>query len=155
MRVGDATIGVLVALLGLVVAWSASSLPNLPNQSYGAATFPVAIGVCLVALGAFMTVTGAMRGGGFTVAAEGWGRSGWSWARLVIVVVLVVAFVMLADKAGFLIVGSALMIGLLLTFRTNILLALIISPVATYVVAWAFGNILRVPLPRGFLNGLW
>ncbi|UOM34177.1 tripartite tricarboxylate transporter TctB family protein [Acuticoccus sp. I52.16.1] len=155
MRVGDAAIGALVALLGLVVAWSAWSLPNLPNQAYGAATFPVTIGVCLIGLGAVMTITGITRGDGFSVAVEGWGRQLSSWLRLLAIVVLVTAFVMLADKLGFLIAGSALMFGLLLTFRANVLVAVVVSPIATYVVAWAFGNLLRVPLPRGILSGWW
>ncbi|WP_226581680.1 tripartite tricarboxylate transporter TctB family protein [Acuticoccus sediminis] len=155
MRVGDAVIGVLIVILGLAVSWSAWSLPNLPNQSYGAATFPVAIGICLMGLGAVMAITGVTRGNGFTLAAEGWGRSPGSWLRLALVVVLIVIFVMVADKLGFLIAGTGLMFALLVTFRTNVFVALLVSPVATYVVAWAFGNLLRVPLPRGLLSSLW
>lgn len=155
MRVGDAAIGVLVVLLGLAVAITAWPMPNLPNQSYGAATFPVAIGTCLIGLGAVMVITGVARGGGFTVALEGWGRAPSSWLRLVALVILIVAFVLTAHAVGFMVAGTLLMFGMLLTFRCGVLPALLIAPVATYAVAWAFGNILRVPLPRGILSSLW
>lgn len=155
MRAGDGVIGALAVCLGLALTLGGWSLPNLPNQSYGAATFPTAIGIALMALGAVMGLTGAARGGGFTVALEGWGRTPAAWARLGIVVVLVVLYVIFCDALGFLIAGTALVFGLLLTFRTAVLPALLIAPVAAYAVAWSFGNLLRVPLPRGLLSGLW
>lgn len=155
MRLGDTVIGALVALIGAVLAIAAWSLPNLPNQAYGAATFPVAIGVGLVALGAVMAGRGLVGGGGLQVALVGWGRAPGAWLRLAATIALVLVTVVLTDKLGFLVTGTVVLFALLVTFRAPLVVAVPLAPVATYVVAWAFGNLLRVPLPRGVLSGLW
>lgn len=155
MRAGDGVIGALAVCLGLALTLGGWSLPNLPNQSYGAATFPTAIGIALMALGAVMGLSGAARAGAFTVTLEGWGRLPSAWARLAAVLVLVILYVIFCDRLGFLIAGTGLVFGLMLAFRTPVLPALVIAPVAAYAVAWSFGNLLRVPLPRGILSGLW
>lgn len=155
MRLGDTILGALFACVGIVLTLAGWSLPNLPNQSYGAATFPVMIGIGLAALGLVMSVKGLVAGGGLTIALEDWGRSPASWLRLFATVGLVVLYVLYSDELGFVLAGTVFVLALLLIFRAPILLAIVIAPLATLAVAWAFGNILRVPLPRGILSGLW
>lgn len=155
MRLGDAVLGAIFALIGLALTLAGWPLPDLPNQSYGAATFPVSIGIGLAALGAVMVAKGLLAGGGLEVALEGWGRTPLSWVRLLAVIVLVVLYVLYAHDVGFLLAGTALLLALLLLFRAPPLLCVVIAPVATLAVAWGFGNMLRVPLPRGIFSALW
>lgn len=155
MRLGDTIIGVLCAMIGVALTVAGWSLPNLPNQSYGAATFPVIIGTGLAGLGLVMAAKGLLAGGGLGVTLDDWGRSPASWLRLFATVGVVVLYVLYSHDVGFIIAGTALLLAVLLLFRAPLLVSIAVAPVATLVVAWGFGNFLRVPLPRGVLSGLW
>lgn len=155
MRLGDTILGGLFAIVGVVLTLAGWSLPNLPNQSYGAATFPVVIGIGLAALGVVMAIKGIVAGGGLSIALEDWGRVPLSWLRLFATIGLVVLYVLYSHDLGFVLAGTALLLALLVIFRAPLLLSVVIAPLATLAVAWSFGNMLRVPLPRGILSGLW
>ena len=159
MRLSDTLLGLLLLAGGIVLAYVAAGYPNLPNQGYGAATFPFVIGLGLAGLGAVMLAL-ALRDGARRseplVALVEWGRSPASWARLVASVGLVLAYVWLAPTLGFLLAGTGLLLGLLVTFRAPPVTSLLVAPLATLVIAWAFGTLLRVPLPRSqVLAGWW
>lgn len=153
MRISDAALGVLLLLGGMALIAVAWSFPDLPGQDYGASTFPLAIGVGLVALGA-SAAWSAYRGASAEVLRfEGWGRDAGSWLRLGLAVALVLGYILLSPLFGFLLTGGALLLGLLLTFRAPLLASVIVTPVAILVVWWVFNGLLRVPLPTASILG--
>lgn len=159
MRIGDLFIGLLLLAGGAVLALAARAYPNLPNQAYGAATFPFFIGLGLAGLGVLM-VAGGLRANGLRIGApvvfEDWGRSRGSWLRLGAVIGLVLAYVWLSPVAGFLPAAGVLLLGLMLVFRTPLWLAVLVSVPAVFAFAQVFGGLLRVPLPRSaWTVGLW
>lgn len=161
MRLSDLAIAALLLVGGAALCIVAYDYPNLPRQAYGAATFPLAIGAGMIVLAGLLAVSAlrARTAGGARpplVALEGWGRHAGSWARLVLTLALVTTYLALSPLFGFLATGSALLFGLMVTFRTPVLHALIVTPIAIAVISWAFGTLLRVPLPRSSLfPGLW
>lgn len=165
MRLSDLAIAALLLIGGAALAIGAWGYPNLPMQAYGAATFPLAIGFGMIGIGAALALAdlrARARAGAAGAprppfaALEGWGRHPGSWARLALTLGLVVAYLALAPLFGFLLAGGALLLGLMLTFRTPLLHAALVTPLAIAAVSWAFGSLLRVPLPRSSLfAGFW
>jgi hypothetical protein len=66
----DRWVGIALALLGLAVAWSARSFPDVPGQKLGAGFLPMIVGVGLVAcaIGLIARSFRAMRCGGRSAA---------------------------------------------------------------------------------------
>jgi putative tricarboxylic transport membrane protein len=60
----------------------------------------------------------------------------------------------LAEWIGFIPVAFALLMGLFLWFGVRPHNAVIIAALFTAVTFWFFANMLRVPLPRGWLTGI-
>ena len=157
MRLSAHALGLLMLLGGAWLALAARAYPDLPNQAYGAATFPFVVGLAMAGLGVAM-LWGAFREPGRSgpiLTLAGWGRDAGSWMRLTLTVALVAAYVALAPSLGFLLAGGGLLLGLLLVFRVAPLLAIAVTPPAILAVAWAFGTLLRVPLPRSALLAGW
>jgi putative tricarboxylic transport membrane protein len=70
----------------------------------------------------------------------------------VLVVILIVAFIFLTPKLGFIITGTAILAILMMKLQVRPIKSLITSVVLTCFVYFMFATMLRVPLPRGFLG---
>ncbi len=152
MRFSDLTLGLLLVIAGAALSLGSTAYPDLPNQSYGASTFPFAVGLALLLLGAiFLGGVILRREQARAVVFVEWGRSPASWLRLALVLALVTFYVLLSPYLGFRIGAGLMLFGLLVTFRTPILTALIVTVVAVIGIEQVFGGILRVPLPTGSL----
>lgn len=68
----------------------------------------------------------------------------------VLVIILIVAFILLAPKLGFIITGMAILAILMTKLQVRPIRSLITSVVLTCFVYFMFATMLRVPLPRGF-----
>ena len=153
MRINDAIVGALCLVFGLAVVAAAQTFPPMHGQPYGASTFPTLIGAGFAVLGLFLIVTGVgswRETAGVTLTE--WGRSPAAWLRLALMIGLVLAYILFSKDLGFLIAGAAVLFGMLLTFRTHPLTALAVAVAAVIVVQQVFGEVLRVPLPRGLLT---
>ena len=151
MRLTDTAIGLLLLACGIALALAAWSYPDMPGQDYGAATFPLAIGALVAALGLVSAWSGLRNGedgASRVLRLHGWGLVPASWLRLAAVVLLVVGYVLLAPLFGFLLTGGALLFGLLTAFRAPLLLSVVVTPPAILAVWWVFDGLLRVPLPN-------
>ncbi len=152
MRLSDLTLGLLLLVAGAALSLAARAYPDLPNQSYGASTFPFAVGLALFLLGAiFCAGVIARRERVPPIVFVAWGRNRASWVRLVLVLGLVTFYVMLSPLLGFRIGAGLMLLGLLLTFGTPVWTALIVTVIAVVGIEQVFGGILRVPLPLGTL----
>lgn len=153
MKINDAVFGAIVALLGAVVLVNVQGYPNIPGQQYGAAIFPGLLAVGLVACGVMLVVSGlrARREAGWFEGGA-WLRSPRHVAAAVAIVAGVAAYIVLAERVGFLIVAPVLLV---LWFRALGVAwshALVWAVVTTLVIWYAFYKLLRVPLPWGVLT---
>ena len=157
MKLNDAALGLLCLLGGVAIWLSAQSFSRLPNQAYGSETMPLALSALAAGLGASLIVRGALAGAWRPAAARaGWTRVRGAPAALVAALALVVAYIALAGRIGFLPVAVAVMWALMLVMGVRWWSALALSIAAALAVQQAFGRLLLVPLPRtGVLPFLW
>lgn len=157
MKVNDAVSGALLLAFGLAVIIVSWSFPTLPNQVYGAATFPILIGAGLVAVSLAMIVRGVAEWRTVPgVALTDWGRSAGAWLRLGLTILLVVGYILFSARLGFVPTAFLILITLFAALGVRWFVALPVAALATLAIQQAFGVLLRVPLPRGeFLSFLW
>ncbi len=151
MRLSDATIGLLLLACGIVLIGASWGYPDMPGQDYGAATFPLAIGALVMALGLASVWSGLRNrqgGANRVVSLHDWGLVPASWLRLAAVILLVAGYILLVPVFGFLLTGGALLFGLLMAFRAPVLLSIAVTPLAILAAWWVFDGLLRVPLPN-------
>jgi len=154
MKINDAIFGVFFVLLGLVVLVHVQGFARIPGQQVGPGLFPGMIASGMVVCGLILMVQGYRRR-----ATEPWGetaawmRSGRHLATFTAVVVGVAAYVLLAERVGFLIVAPILMMIWLTVLGVRRAPAAVVAIVATLLIWYAFYKLLRVPLPWGLLKG--
>lgn len=144
----DRWISLLLAVLGLVVLWSARSFPNVPGQKLGAGFLPMLVGAGLVVCAALLFKR-SMRGGPRAQAAE---RPREQLLPPLMVLVAVALYVLLSHRLGFLLVAPVCLVLLFRTFGQRWGPAFIWAVSGTLVVHLAFYKLLRVPLPWGVLK---
>lgn len=147
MQRTDRWVGIALALLGLAVLWSARAFPNVPGQKLGAAFLPMLVGAGLL-LCAIGLIVRSLRGRAYAddkAAAAGSEHFGSS----LVIVGVVLAYIFLSERIGFLIIAPLCLMAGFLAFRIGWRRALLWAVVGTLVVHFAFYKLLRVPLPWG------
>ena len=153
MKINDAIIGAVLALLGVAVLVHVQSFPTIPGQQYGPALFPGTIALGFVISGTLLVVAGIRhRGGAPWVSGDAWMRSMPHVRALLAIIAGLVAYIFLADVVGFLIVAPILLFIWFIVLGVRVTTALIASIVTTLVIWYAFYKLLRVPLPWGILT---
>ena len=143
----DRWAGLALALLGIVVMWTARSFPNVPGQKLGAGFLPMLIGAGLL-LCALALIVRSLRGAAYAGQGDDEERREHFGSSLVIIGA-VVGYIVLADRLGFLIVAPLCLIATFLALRVKLSHALLWALAGTIVVHVAFYKLLRVPLPWG------
>ncbi|MEP9354099.1 tripartite tricarboxylate transporter TctB family protein [Xanthobacter sp. KR7-65] len=153
MRFSDLVLGLLLIAGAALLFAAAAHLPPVPGQDYGAAVFPVLTAAGIAGCG-FILAVGSVRAGPFPLAQATWIREPGAGLRAAATIGLVVADIVLAPLIGFVLAATLVLTGLFLLVRVSPVKALAIAfgaSVATYL---AFNLLLRVPLPRGLVEGL-
>jgi putative tricarboxylic transport membrane protein len=155
MKINDAVFGAVFLLLGVVVLFHVQAFPKIPGQQVGPALFPGVVSAALAVCGALLIVSGVRRRSEqpWYETAE-WMRSGRHFIAFAAIVVGVVAYVLLANSVGFLIVAPVLLFVWMSVLGVRPLPALVFAALATLVIWYAFYKLLRVPLPWGVLTGI-
>ncbi|HET7408689.1 MAG TPA: tripartite tricarboxylate transporter TctB family protein [Paracoccaceae bacterium] len=157
MKSNDAIAGALCLVFGLVLIVISSGFPAIPGQPYGAATFPVLIGVGFVLVSLALIVKGVAGWRELPgIAAEGWGRSPGALLRMALTIALIILYILFSGTLGFVPTSFLVLITLFLVLKVRPLLAIVIAVLVTVAMQQAFGIGLRVPLPRNeFFLFLW
>lgn len=158
MRIRDALLGVIFACLGIFMMIEASGFPSFPGQPYGASLLPGLLGGGFVISG-LLLVGRDLASGGFGAGGR-WivpvpalaTRQGAVSALLIVGTVL--AHVIVSPWLGFIPVSVICLAGLFLWFGVRPGPALLIAALGTAVCWVFFAMLLKVPLPRGLLEGL-
>lgn len=149
MRRIDRWVGVGLALLGVAVFWSARSFPNVPGQKLGAGFLPMIVGAGLT-LCALALLRRSLRADATDTPARERGAEHPGSAAVIVGVVI--GYLLLAERLGFLLVAPLGLFAIFLALRVKWTHALWWALGGTIVVHVAFYKLLRVPLPWGVLR---
>ena len=151
MRINDAILGALIALLGAVVFWHVQGFPNIPGQKFGASLFPGTVSAGLLLCGLLLTARGVRRGGPLLML-EAWTREPLTLLRFLSVPAGLLFYVLASNFLGFHVAASLAMLGWLLLFGLSWLPSIALAVSFPVLMHLAFYKILRVPLPWGVLE---
>jgi putative tricarboxylic transport membrane protein len=155
VKLNDAVCGLLLLLLGAAVLAAIQGYPKIPGQPVGPALFPGLIAAGLCVSGALLIAKGLRhRAEQPWVAFDDWVHSPRHVLALVVLLASIVFYIVAADRLGFLLTATLVLLALFLVLRVPPLRALLIAVIAALVVHFAFYKLLRVPLPWGVLTGV-
>ncbi|EFH12372.1 tripartite tricarboxylate transporter TctB family protein [Teichococcus cervicalis] len=156
MRVNDSLLGLVLLALAGAVLWATFAFPEFPGQEYGPALFPrlLAAGMALCGLLLLPRGLAARRQGEPWLRPADWARRPVTLISFLLIPLSALAYLLLAEKLGFLPVAFLLLLGLFLWFGER-WRALPVALAATWLVHWFFAGLMRVPLPRGPLPDLF
>lgn len=123
----------------------------MPGQKFGPALFPGLIAAGLGVCGVLLVVSGARHRGPLFVLPA-WIRRPEPRAGVIAVLAGLVLYIALADRAGFHIVGFAVLVYWMRTLRVSWQLSLPVALLGTLAIHLVFYKALRVPLPWGVLE---
>lgn len=154
MRFSDTMLGLMVLVFGLAMGSYAITLPAIPGQHYGAATFPLVIAAGFVACAAVLVVSGLRSRGVPLVAFTLLRRRPGAMGALGVTAACVVAYVLLAHRIGFVPMSIAILLIMFRMLGVDWRKAIVVALIATFVIDYVFRSILLVPLPFGIMPRL-
>jgi len=157
VKVSDLLVGLASVVFGLAVLGYGVTLPPMPGQRYGAGLFPILLGAGFAICGALVARKG-WRGRRDShaplVALADWARDRYLVGNLLVVLGLILVYVLFSERIGFIPLSIAILIALFLRLRVPPVRSVVIAVAATALIYVAFARFLRVPLPRGLLEGI-
>ncbi len=154
MRANDAISGLmLIALSALMIAFTAS-FPEFPGQKYGPSLFPRILGAGLIVCGALLVWKGlaARTPGTPWVEFAPWTRERWRLGSFALMLAMLVLYILASETVGFIPIALIFLLVQFLWLGVRPLTAVITAIVTTALIHEFFSTLLRVPLPRGWLN---
>lgn len=147
MQRTDRWLGIGLAVLAAAILWSARGFPAVPGQKLGAGFLPTLIGLGFLLCGVVLVLRSLRgqsreRGDDAPVIEEHFGSSA-------VIVGAIVAYIVLAERLGFLIVVPVCLVAVFRALRVGWRPSLGWAIGGTLVVHLAFYKLLRVPLPWG------
>jgi putative tricarboxylic transport membrane protein len=154
MKISDAVLGALIALLGAVTLWHVRSFPPIPGQNFGAALFPGVVAAGLLLCGLLLAARGMinMAHGGRAVSLDPWVRNPLTVLRFASVPAGLLFYVLASGVLGFHVAAGLAMVAWLLLFGVRPLPAVAMAIGFPVLMHLAFYKLLRVPLPWGVLE---
>ena len=156
MRANDAVTGFVLIVLSLVMIALTASFPDFPGQKYGPALFPRILGAGLIVCGGILVWNGliARRAGAAWIEIAPWAREPRRLATFLLVIVLLLLYIFAAETIGFIPLALLFLATLFLWLGVRPWIAAITALASTLTIYWFFAVLLRVPLPRGWLNSI-
>ncbi|MFN0299816.1 MAG: tripartite tricarboxylate transporter TctB family protein [Burkholderiales bacterium] len=156
MKVNDAIVGAVLAVLGIAILIHIQDYPKIPGQKYGPAMFPGLIACGFIACGALLAKRGIrnLAAGEAAIVLAGWVRQWPLMTNFLAVIGALVFYILAADILGFPIAGALVLIGLFWKLGVRMMIGVPIAIIATALAQFLFYKLMRVPLPWGLLEGL-
>lgn len=154
MRFSATMLGAMLLILGIVVTAYARTLPAVPGQQYGAAAFPMLIGLAFVCCALILLVQGLRTRSVPLVSFTEWTRQPGALMAIGVTILCIVAYMLLARPVGFLPVSAAILIVLFRQLSVSWGKTIFFAVVATLVTDHVFRSLLLVPLPFGMMPRL-
>lgn len=152
MTKSDFWIGLLLMGVAIAALVPALSFASVPGMQFGAWTFPVFISIGLGLCGALLSVRAlaARPQGGEPTSMPQFNPS--AIAGFALIVGACLFYVLAADRLGFLVTSSLIVLAVSLFFWRKPIACLILTLMAVPVAELVFGRAFSVPLPRGLLS---
>lgn len=156
MRANDAINGLVLIVLSVGMIALTTTFPDFPGQNYGPSLFPRVLGSLLIICGGLLVWRGivARRAGAPLVQMASWSREPWRIGSFFLMLALLLTYILFSETVGFIPMAFLTLGALFLWFGVRPVTALITTIVATIAIYWFFASLLRVPLPRGWLDSI-
>ncbi len=154
MRANDAISGLLLIVLSAAMLVLAASFPDFPGQKYGPSLFPRIMATGLIVCGALLIRKGwASRPAGAPwVEIAPWVHEPWRLGSFLLMLGMLLLYILASETVGFIPLALVFLGALFLWLGVRPVMATFTAVVATLTIHWFFSTLLRVPLPRGWLN---
>jgi putative tricarboxylic transport membrane protein len=143
--------GAALVALAAAILWHVQGYPAMPGQRFGPAWFPGLIAAGLGTCGLFLVYAGVRQGAPW-LALPGWIFRRRPALGVAAVVGGLVFYILAADKVGFHITGTALLLLWTRLLGATWRIAAVVAVLATVAIHLAFYKALRIPLPWGLLE---
>ena len=156
MKTNDAVSGAIVIALAIVMMLLTLSFPPFPGQKYGPSLFPRLLGIGIVFCGILLVVRGLRdrTAGQPLVSFPDWIGEPWRLVSFLLVPILTLVCYATFDPIGFVPVCAVTLTILFAWFRVPPVRAVGYAILATVLLQYFFGKLMRVPLPLGWLLNL-
>lgn len=157
MRFNDAIVGAVFMLLAGVMIAITFTFPPFPGQKYGPSLFPRILAGGIILCSAFLILRGwkARRDSGDPwLELAGWIREPRRVASFALMLAAMVFYLLASDPLGFIPTAFLIQLVLFLWFGVRPVTAVLVAVGMTIAVQYFFGNLMRVPLPRGILDSV-
>jgi putative tricarboxylic transport membrane protein len=151
VRLSDTVVGAGFAAAGALIVTATLGYPTLDGGHPGPALFPRLVGGLMALGGGALAVRGVRaRDAGEQVEWRALHRTA-GFVNAACVLAAVTAYVLLADRVGFLLMGAAVVTVLMWRLGVRLWKAALVGVLFTVAVHFLFAKVLRVPLPPGLL----
>ena len=150
MQRTDRWVGIGLALLALLVLWTARAFPDVPGQKLGAAFLPMIVGAGLLLCASGLIVR-SLRGKAYAGADARATPGSEHFGSSIVIIAAIVAYLLLSERLGFLLIAPLCLLMVFRAFRVGWGRALRWALGGTVVVHLACYKLLRVPLPWGVI----
>lgn len=154
MRFNDAVVGfALIVLAGAMIAMT-FAFPPFPGQKYGPSLFPRIIGGGIILFSLLLMLREWRGGGRPLLVLDGWARQPRRLASFALMLAAMLFYILASEPLGFMPTAFLTQLVLFLWFGVRPVTALVVATAMTIAVQYFFGNLMRVPLPRGILDSV-
>jgi len=156
VKFNDAILGAVFLALSVAVLVDIQGFPAIPGQRIGPGAFPGLIAILLACCSVALIWRGwRERREQHLVAVGAWLSSPRHVGNFLITCGSLIFYIVAADKLGFLICGTLILLAMFLTLKVKASHAIPLAVVLPLVIHLIFYKLLRVPLPWGVLPVLW
>jgi putative tricarboxylic transport membrane protein len=156
MRANDAICGLVLIIFAVSMIALTANFPAFMGQKYGPALFPRILSSGLIICSGLLIwkhYTTAQPGGRWVTFAP-WTREPWRLGAFVLMLALLLLYIFVSETVGFIPMAIVFLLALFLWLGVRPITAVITALVTTIVIHEFFATLLRVPLPRGWLNSI-
>ena len=156
MRANDAISGLVLILLAAAMIAMTASFPDFPGQKYGPALFPRILGSGLIVCGLLLVRSGwtAQRAGAPWAEIASWVYQPRRVGAFLLTLAALIFYIFTSETVGFIPIALVFLGAMFLWLGVRPVTAVICTLFATFAIHWFFATMLRVPLPRGWLDSI-
>jgi putative tricarboxylic transport membrane protein len=156
LRANDILSGLALIVFALAMMALTLTFPEFPGQKYGPSLFPRILGVGLILCGAVLIWNGlaARRAGAPWRELAPWTRDPWRVTSFFLTLALLLVYILASETVGFIPFALVFLLALFFWLGARPVPAVVTAIATTIAIHWFFSTMLRVPLPRGWLNAI-